>query len=401
MPTKKVDIAIVGGGVIGLTMANLLKGMSANVLLIDGGAAVASINKHELEKIDPRVLAISKKSEAIFKKIGVWDAVLNTRACAYEYMHVWDGEGTANIEFDAQSTGEENLGHIVENKVLVNALSEALKNAGATELLYEAKVERFECEDEVSYLELDSGDLIQASLVIAADGAHSRLRELASFESKEWDYGHTAIVTTVTTAKPHKNTAWQVFRSAGPLALLPIHTKEKDQSQCSIVWSVKHDIAERLMEKDDQGFSSELEKYFESKLGNIVSVDKRYAFPLKQRHAKHYCAPGVILVGDAAHTIHPLAGQGANIGFYDVDILAQEVMRAEKRALPFSNATIGQRYQCQRQGENLVAMASMEGFKRIFASDDLTARWLRNEGLRMVNRIPFLKNTFSAVASGR
>ncbi len=394
------DIAIVGGGMVGLAFANLLAECDGlRVILIDGGAPAAL----DLDRFDPRVVALSKKTEALLRKTAAWEQIIATRACPYFDMQVWDGDGTADIHFDCAETDQDNLGHIVENSVLVHALQSALSRV---DMRYHTKVEAFTHEGEQSLITLSNGDVVAASLLVAADGAHSCLRDLAGFQIREWDYGHSAIVTTVQCEKPHQHTAWQRFSSDGPLAFLPL-TKTPDgqhsseENLCSIVWSIKHALAESLMALDDEAFAARLTRTFESTLGKVSCYDRRLSFPLTQRHATRYTQPGIVLVGDAAHTIHPLAGQGANLGMYDVGVLAEEVSRAWRRGVPLHDASVSKRYERRRQSHNLIAMSTMEGFKRLFGSESLPLRWLRNEGLRRVNSMPFIKQKFSLLASGR
>lgn len=389
------DIAIVGTGIIGLTLANLLRKRAPSVQLavVDAGAPAPLA----LSSIDPRVIALSKKNERLLDSIGVWNAVKNIRVCPYYEMFVWDGDGTADIHFDRRMSDQDNLGHIVENKILVDALHSSLSGI---DFYFNASATDISREENYSSLVLSTGDTIEASIVIAADGANSELRTMSNIPLREWDYGHTAIVTTVQTEKPHCHTAWQRFGLEGPLAFLPLEMPGVEQNLCSIVWSISHDEATQLMALDDEAFCDALAKAFECKLGRVLRIEKRIAFPLRQRHAKKYTLLGLALVGDAAHTIHPLAGQGANIGLYDVEVLAEEIQRAVHREIPLHDESILRRYERRRQAHNLLAMSTMEGFKRVFGADDIALRWIRNEGLRTANKMPWLKQQFLKVASG-
>ena len=249
-------------------------------------------------------------------------------------------------------------------------------------------------------LRLADGRVLAADLVVAADGAHSRLRHWVGLATREWDYDQQAIVCTVRTAQSHRFTAWQRFSPSGPLAFLPLLSESGDEHFCSIVWSQDTEEARRLMALDEAAFASELERAIERELGAVELVSRRFAFPLRQRHAKDYVAPGFALVGDAAHTIHPLAGQGANLGYSDVRALLDELSRARKAGLGAADELMLARYQRRRKGENLTMMAAMEGFKQLFARDELPLRWVRNTGLRWLNQLGPVKNRIAAEAMG-
>jgi 2-octaprenylphenol hydroxylase len=243
---------------------------------------------------------------------------------------------------------------------------------------------------------------VSAPLIIAADGGNSRLRDLAGFETREWDYGQKAIVTTIRTRKPHDRTALQRFLTTGPLAFLPL-AEAADTPQghyCSIVWSADDPCADELMAGDEYAFNARLSRAMEGAFGGVEWSDTRYVFPLRQRHAKRYVERNVVLVGDAAHTIHPLAGQGVNLGMLDVVALAEEIEAgAAARRFP-EDPLILSRYQRRRIGPNLAMMGMMEGFKRGFGEQSLAVRWLRNVGLSSVNRFGPLRKALARKALG-
>ena len=219
-------------------------------------------------------------------------------------------------------------------------------------------------------------------------------------DTREWDYRQQAIVCTVKTQHSHRATAWQSFLSSGPLAFLPLRSAAGDDHHCSIVWSADTARAEQLMALDDQAFAEALERGLESRLGKIEFVDKRHAFPLRQRHARDYTQPGLALVGDAAHSIHPLAGQGVNLGLLDAAVLAEEILRAGERQVDLYDPSLLQRYQRRRAANNLGMMALMEGFKRLFGETALPVRWLRNVGMSMVDSAGPAKNLIAEQAMG-
>jgi 2-octaprenylphenol hydroxylase len=301
-------------------------------------------------------------------------------------MRVWDGSGTGQVHFSAASVHAEVLGHIVENRVVQDALLDALYDVDLG-ILPNARLEQLRRSGDDWLLTLTDGRQLRAPLLIAADGANSAVRRLAGCATREWDYLHHAIVTSVRCAKPHQQTAWQRFTDDGPLAFLPLAGRGADDAEhwCSIVWSVTPSEAERLMALDDAAFRYALGKAFEWRLGEVLEADPRHSIPLRQRHAKRYVEPGLALIGDAAHTIHPLAGQGVNLGFLDAAVLAEVLMHALERGESLADIRVLSRYERRRMPHNLAMMAAMEGFERLFQADPLPLRWLRNSGLNLVD----------------
>ncbi len=397
--TQTFDIVIVGAGLVGASLACAIaqesNAQDLRIALIEAGG---DAQHFEGELFDPRVVALTQASQNLLAKIGVWNEVLQTRACAYRDMHVWDGEGTADIHFNCAEVRENHLGHIVENSVIVTALRKKIAEHSQITVIQPAKIVNLIRKDNVQ-IELDNGVLLTTNLLIAADGAQSTVRELAAFETREWDYGHKAIVTTVQTEFPNQATAWQRFMRTGPLAFLPLSTTNQKHF-CSIVWSAETDLADELMQLNDAEFCARLGFAFEHKLGKIIHAAERFAIPLRQRHAKTYIQPNIVLVGDAAHNIHPLAGQGVNLGLLDVIALAQEVERALNRKIPLNDFSILRRYQRQRLAGNLIMMSAMEAFKRLFGSESLMLTWLRNSGMRQLNSVTELKKIIVKAAMG-
>lgn len=401
------DILVVGGGMVGSALALGLSRQGWRVALVEGSerqtllqapAAVSSVADFE-----PRVSAISVASQRLLETLGVWDEITAGRHCPYQTMTVWDGDGTGRIQFDAAELQARSLGTIIENRHIVRGLFAALADSDV-ELIDGVKVTGW-WQDEhqpggMRGIRLEGDRLLAADLVVAADGAHSRLRQWVGVPTREWDYDQQAIVCTVKTTQSHRFTAWQRFSPTGPLAFLPLLAENGDEHFCSIVWSQDTEEARRLMALADDGFASELERAIERELGAVVAVSPRVAFPLRQRHAKDYIAPGFVLVGDAAHTIHPLAGQGANLGYGDVRALLDELSGARKAGLNAADECVLARYQRRRKGENLTMMAAMEGFKQLFARDELPLRWLRNTGMRWLNQLGPVKNRIAAEAMG-
>ncbi|GLQ33132.1 UbiH/UbiF/VisC/COQ6 family ubiquinone biosynthesis hydroxylase [Litoribrevibacter albus] len=412
---QKFDVVIVGGGLVGATLALLLcqgqhshGGSPLSIGLIEAGSfdtALIQLSPEDAQ-FDPRVVALTHASENLFKRIDVWPLVMSLRHCPYQSMSVWDSEGTGNIEFTAEEANVDHLGSIVENRLLVSALRHRIGEEPSIEVLENTAVsqlgpmtEDHETQAPVRLLGLDDGRVISGKVVVAADGALSAIRHMAAFNVREWSYNHTAIVTTVQTAQSHGGVARQAFMQEGPLAFLPLPSVN-GQHYCSIVWSQEPERAEALMALSDEAFCQTITQAIENRLGQVMSVDRRFSIPLKQRHAVQYVKDRIALVGDAAHTIHPLAGQGVNLGLLDVAVLAEELLAAHTNGLEIGAEPILRRYQRRRMGHNLSMMSVMEGFKQLFSESAPPVRFLRNFGMSMLNQHPLIKRPIIMRAMG-
>jgi len=432
--TNKFDVIVVGGGMVGLSIAMLLansfaKEESLKLALIDGqdspnqestetqtqhaskAATSNSLKKQKNNQIpatkvsefNSRVSALTLSSQSLFDALGLWQKDIAPFACPYEDMYVWDAEGTGNINFSALDIQQTALGHIVENTIITRSLQRALDQCSNIKQFKGNQVKRYETFTDHQTLSLVDGTELQGRLIIAADGANSFIRQAAAFEVKAWSYQHQALVATVRTERSHDFTASQCFLASGPLAFLPlldVESGSEAQFYSSIVWSCEPNKSSLLMNMEQPAFHAALQKAFESRLGSIIDSSRRFTFPLWQRHATSYVKPGLALIGDAAHTIHPLAGQGVNLGLADAQCLFKVISQACEKGEDFSSEQVLSRYQRQRKGHNLGMMALMEIFKRGFASDDLALRWLRNAGLDAVDKDSTIKHQLMKKAMG-
>lgn len=398
------DLVIVGAGLVGATLAGTLASKAVSrrlrIAIIEAGS---ELPRYAGNQFDPRVVALTPASEHVLQRINAWDSILQARACAYRDMHVWDGEGTAAIHFSSADVRQDYLGHIVENSVAVHAVRQHLLPHDHIDWLQPVSVVDVKSPEQRCAkvrVTLNTGEVLLTDLLIAADGAQSQVRQLAGFATREWDYEQGAIVTTVRTEQAHQHTAWQRFMHTGPLAFLPLQDGG-DAHHCSIVWSADNALADELMLLDDVAFRQRLGLAFEHRLGRIEHCAERFCIPLRQRHAQQYIQPGIALVGDAAHNIHPLAGQGVNLGLLDVSALAAEIERALIRDIPLADFSILRRYQRQRLANNLAMMSAMEGFKRLFGSRSLATLLVRNIGVQQFDSVPLLKNYLVKQVMGR
>lgn len=396
------DIVIIGAGMAGSALAASLTGHGLKIAIVEAQPlqAIALPGATDLDTFDRRVSALTPRSQQLLDDIGAWPAIAAYRHCAYSRMSVWDAQGTGAIEFDCGEVAAPRLGTIVENRSVVAALLDLVLAAGDITPVSPARVNGCRRDPDGSMVvTLENEEELRCALVVAADGALSPVREMMGFATREWDYGHRAIVCTVEVEHSHENTAWQRFLPTGPLAFLPLGAAS-DAHYCSIVWSLDDAEVEGVLALDDGDFCCALTEAFEGRLGAVKAASGRVAFPLRQRHAVDYVQAGVALVADAAHTIHPLAGQGINLGFADVAVLAQEILAGQRRGAAPGQLALLKRYQRRRKGENLLMMAAMDGFKRLFEERALPVRWLRNAGMRSVAAAAPLKQQLMRHAMG-
>ncbi|MDI9818973.1 MULTISPECIES: UbiH/UbiF/VisC/COQ6 family ubiquinone biosynthesis hydroxylase [unclassified Legionella] len=384
--SQAFDILIVGGGVVGLTAALAMADRGFSVAVID-----ATSLRPETDTIDPRVYAINLASEDLFQQLGIWQQLNKERVSPYRSMHVWDAASKAHIDFDTRMVIAPQLGHIVEEAVLKEALlQQARKQAIA--LFPDSKVETIKQGDD-SILVSSNDSRWQGRLLMVADGANSVCRQLLEVPLTSWPYHQQAIVALVDTEKSHQQTAYQVFNPDGPLAFLPL----TDEKRCSIVWSTTAVRAKWLMSLPEDEFNRELTCAFAGKLGQASLYGKRHCFPLLMRHAKKYTGKHWLLLGDAAHTIHPLAGLGLNVGLADV---ASWLSSLEQAGNKLSAKALGS-YQRQRKYAVWQVIALMEGLKTLFLNPLLPVVTLRGLGLQICDRLKPLKRKFIEHAAGK
>lgn len=389
----------------GLSQALSLSGLGLRVMLVDNQSAPPAVATLQAAMHEPafsdRVSALTPATRQFFETLGVWDALAALRLCPYRHMQVWDADGSGQIHFAADDLHLDCLGYLVENPLVNAVLAEAAAGKDDIELIYQAQASRIERQQKGWQVWLDNDRHLGCSLLIGADGGSSRIRELAGFRTREWSYGQRALVCTVRTERPHGFTAWQRFLATGPVAYLPLCLPgATEQHYCSIVWSCDEPLATELLGLSIEAFAPHLAAALEQRLGAVEVLSAPVAFPLQQRHATDYVQEGVALVGDAAHTIHPLAGQGINLGFADVQSLAGVIQRAVTRGEDFTSLQVLSRYQRERKPANLGMMLGMEGFKRAFGSDALLVRYLRNQGLSLADRFGPLKQRLMQQAMG-
>lgn len=368
---EAVDLVIVGGGMVGLMLATALRHSGLHIVLVE---RVESEPQLSLGR-DCRVSAIVQGNVQILKSLGVWQ-LLQDKAGLMTSMRIWDGQEQGGVRFEAAEIGEDKLGALVENTVLLGVFRQVLKESVDVELLCPEEITAIIWQRDGVGIRLKSGRNLKTPLIVGADGARSWLREQADIDVFQRDYGQKGIVATVKPRFNHQNTACQRFLETGPLALLPL-----TGDVCSIVWSANHDRADALLALSDADFMHELNLHLGGLFGGIVEVGKRAAFPLQGQLARHVVRPRLALIGDAAHAVHPLAGLGVNLGLRDAMVLAQEIMDARKFGEDWGDIPVLNRYMKQRMPDVLLTMGSMEALHRTFC--ETKPAWVKVRGLGM------------------
>jgi 2-polyprenylphenol 6-hydroxylase len=387
-------IVIVGGGMVGLVLACALAQANLPVTVVES-------NMPELQwdntQPDARVSAINAVSQQILVNLGVWDKIDPAAYTPLRALQVWDSTGGGAIHFDSADIGEPQLGFIIENRALVKALWEHAAKLYPITLLSSRQPHKIIHSPLQLQLYLEDQSILPAQLIVGADGGHSWVREEMGVNSLERPYEQQAVVAVAHTVRPHQNTGWQSFLPAGPLGVLPL----ADNQTTAIVWSNDHVEAQRLIGLSAIDFNSELSSALNHRLGAMTLMNAPKVIPLIMRHAEEYVQPRLALVGDAAHTIHPLAGQGVNLGFLDAATLAQVIVEARQKQQDIGSLRVLQRYQRWRKGANTIMLTAMSGFKELFARNETWVTQLRSHGLNLTNKSAFLKNCIMRYAIGR
>jgi len=372
---EKFDVIVAGAGMVGACAALSLAGSGFRVALIEP-ARIKYGSATGKDHYDKRVSAISPESRRFLTRLGVWAELDATRVCDYDQMFIWHENGDASIRFDCVELARDNLGSIIENQNILRALLSACEAQSAIEWFTPDAIESVTENSEIRLaLKLRSGVDLEGDLLLAADGRSSNTRALVGLDTIGGSYDQVAIVANVKTELPHQHTAWQRFLSTGPLAMLPLANDES-----SIVWSSDTEFAGQLLAMDDDGFCDALGQAFEHKLGAVKSIGKRLSFPLGWHSCEQWLQGRALLIGDAAHGVHPLAGQGVNLGFSDVDLLSRLIGGLEK---PWRRAKLRQ-FERQRKSETAMATHLFSGLKWLYGSDKVALNRLRDLGMQLV-----------------
>lgn len=392
---KKADVIIVGGGLAGLTLAALLGAGGAKVICLDREEPAGTL----AGTFDGRTTAISWGSQKVLAVAGVWDD-LAPQSCPIETIRILDGGSPVLLEFSSAEVGGEIFGWIAENRAIRHILYEKIRTLKTVAHIAPASVSDFSVTDDVARVRLDDGTEYEAALVVGADGRGSLTREEMGIGTRNWSYRQRAVICNVIHDNPHHNAAIEDFRPEGPFAILPLTDDADGNHRSSVVWTEHEHRRTSALHDDQETFDAALNARFPESYGRVRQAGRRFGYPLGLVHAHRYIAPRMALVADAAHGIHPIAGQGLNLGFRDIAVLAGLVNEAVREGQDPGARVLLESYQRQRCFDNMAMAGATDALNKLFSNDILPVRLARKAGLRAVSRLPFAKRFFMRQAMG-
>lgn len=394
------EVLIVGGGMVGLTLGLTLAGAGVEVIVVDREDPATVQDA----AFDGRASAIARGSQQALAGAGLWDAMAPSAQPILDIRvtdgRVGTGASSLFLHYDHREVGEGPLGLIIENREVRRALHAEVARRGHLQLLVPQQVADLERGPSGIEARLADGRRLRARLAVAAEGRGSPLRDAAGIRTTKWSYPQAGIVCTVAHEQPHHGVAHEHFLPAGPFAMLPMTDAEDGTHRSSIVWTERRDLAPAMMALEPEDFAAEIARRFGGSLGRLEAIGGRWSYPLSLLHAERYVDRRLALIGDAAHAIHPIAGQGLNLGLRDVAALAEAVVDARRLGLDLGEAGVLARYERWRRLDTLMLIAATDGLNRLFSNDLAPLRLVRDLGLAAVNRMPPLKRLFMGHAMG-
>ncbi|KLU16433.1 MULTISPECIES: FAD-dependent 2-octaprenylphenol hydroxylase [Xenorhabdus] len=391
---QSFDVVIAGGGMVGLALACGLQDSGLRIAIVEEHPPTTPFSVNDEYAL--RVSAINAASERLLTHLGVWQDIVAMRASPYQGMAVWERDSFGRIQFNAAENGLTHLGHIVENCVIRQALWQRAENLPDVMIFTPSSLKHVARGENEAFITLSDGSMLTSRLVVGADGAHSWLRQHADIPLTFWDYEHHALVATIRTEEPHEGVARQVFHGDGILAFLPL----PDPDLCSIVWSLPAESAQQRKTMESALFNRQLSATFDMRLGQCRLISDRQTIPLTGRYARNFAAHRLALLGDAAHTIHPLAGQGVNLGLMDVAELTGELSRLNQQGKDIGQYLYLGRYERRRKHSAAVMLAGMQGFRQLFDGNNPAKKLLRGMGLTLADHLPGMKPQWLRHAMG-
>lgn len=392
------DILIVGGGLVGASLACALAGAGLQPPLRIGVIEAAPFGSRSQASFDDRAIALAAGSRRIFEGMGLW-ADIAPAATPIERIHVSDRGRFGFTRLDRREEGVPALGYVALSRELGQVLAARVQQFDSLELITPAEVSAIDNAGTMVRVRLrheDAAAEVTADLVVAADGARSRVRESLGIAATEWDYRQTAVITNIRTARPHHQVAYERFTDQGPLALLPM-----SEGRCSVVWTLPSAQVDEIMALDDAGFLARLQARFGYRLGHFERVGRRDAYPLRLVRAQESIRPRLALIGNAAHTLHPIAGQGFNLGLRDVAALAEVICDARRAGRDIGAAVVLQRYADWRRADHRRVIAFTDGLTRLFTQPLAPVALLRDAGMLAMDLCPPAKRLFGRLTMGR
>lgn len=391
---QSFDVIIVGGGIVGLTLACGLQGCGMRIAIIDNSPPQYQFDAQQAPSL--KVSAINAASQKLLEHLDIWQTIVQKRVERYQHMEVWQQNSFGHIQFDAKEHYLPGLGYIIENSIIRGSLWQQAQLSTDITLLTENKLKKFVWGENEVFMTFDNEQMLTARLVVGADGAKSWLRGKADIPLSFWDYEHTALVGTIRTELPHMHTARQSFHSDSILAFLPLH----DPHLCSIVWSLPAIQAHRRLDLEVSTFEKELSVALDMRLGFCRLVSERQIFPLIGQYARNFAGQRIALIGDAAHTIHPLAGQGVNLGLMDVAELIGQIQRLNATGKDIGQYLYLQSYERKRKYSAVLMLAIMQGLRQLFDGNNPIKKIVRDVGLLLTNTVPGIKPKLLSYALG-
>jgi len=394
------DVIVIGGGMVGsmlsaaLAVTQTAHPETLNVCVLEDRLP-DSFEAGSSPDYDLRVSALSIASENMLDAVGAWRGITDRRCCQFQRMSVWDGEQQGRTDFNATEVHASHLGHIVENRVIQLALLDTINALPSVTVLSPARLSRYHITQNGVCVTLEDGRQVTARLLVGADGANSMVRQLAGIDMDRKAYPQHALVANVETQMPQQDITWQRFVPSGPQAFLPLCGQRG-----SLVWYHSEEEVQRLKGLPDKEFIEQLQKHFPSELGGVVNVNSKGSFPIAKAHAKTYIANRVALVGDAAHTVHPLAGQGVNLGLLDAAALSQVIRNAKTKGRDIGDHAVLRRYQRWRYGDNQLMIVALDAMYEAFKPRPLVIQQARSASLNLVNRFDGLRRRVIRHAMG-